>query len=106
DFFIMNNLEIVSFEAEINWRFQHPNSSNTYQLYLHCLNVISTLTDAYHETNELKYLYKAHQILLDWTYFVYTDEEENLYKWIDHSVANRTLNILYFYLSAKDVISL
>src|SRR5699024_6234542 len=32
DFFIMNNLEIVSFEAEINWRFQHPNSSNTYQL--------------------------------------------------------------------------
>ncbi|WP_176330330.1 heparinase II/III family protein [Oceanobacillus rekensis] len=102
DFFLMNSLEVISFGETIDWNYNHPNSANTYRLYIQCLNVISHLCDAYTQTDEKKYLYKAYAILLDWILFIKTDEERNRFKWVDHSVANRVMNITYFYNLAKD----
>ena len=106
DFFLMNSLEVISFGKTIDWNYNHPNSANTYRLYIQCLNVISHLCDAYIQTKDKKYLYKAYSILLDWILFIKTDQERNRFKWVDHSVANRVMNIIYFYNLAKDEIDI
>lgn len=97
EFFLMNSLEVISFGENIDWNYQHHTSANTYRLYIQCLNVVSHLCDAYTLTKDIKYLYKAYSLILEWILFIKTDEERNKYKWVDHSVANRVMNFLYFY---------
>lgn len=101
EFFLMNNLETISFDTKIEWNYSHHTSANTYQLYIQCLNVISYLCDGFAKNNDEKYLLKAYEILLDWIYFVKTDQEKNKFKWVDHTVANRVMNIIYFYNISK-----
>src|SRR5690606_3304033 len=84
----------------------HTNSANTYRLYIQCLNVISHLCDAFVETNDKKYLYKGYSILLEWIYFIKTDNVRNKFKWVDHTVANRVMNIIYFYTLANETIEI
>ena len=102
EFFFLGNLEKIKFEKEINWNYQHSNAANTYQLYIQTLNVISYLCDAYQESKDTIYLYKAYSLLLDWILYIKTDQQENKFKWVDHTVANRTLNIIYFITLAQD----
>jgi len=102
--FLMNNLDVIKFEDEIDWNYQHTASPNTYSLYMQCLNSVSLLCDAYHETNDRLYLYRSYQILLDWIHFNKTHKENNTFIWKDHPAANRVLNIIYFYSSASEVI--
>lgn len=104
--FLMNSLEIIPFQEGIDWNYTHPTSANTYRLYLQCLNIISHLSDAFIKTKKKIYLYKAYFLLLDWIYYIKTDDEKNRFKWVDHTVANRVMNIVYFYSVAKDVIDL
>lgn len=104
--FLMNSLDVISFDDKINWNYIHHTSANTYRLYLQCLNIISHLCDAFLETNENKYLYKAYSLLLNWIYYIKVDNETNRFKWVDHSVANRVMNIIYFYHVAKDKLEL
>lgn len=105
-FFLMNSLDIITFEDEIDWNYKHDTAANTYRLYIQCLNVISHLCDAFIETKEKKYILKAYSLLLNWIYFIKVDKEPNRFKWVDHSVANRVLNIIYFYHVAKHEIDL
>lgn len=70
---IMNNTfyesplyDKIEFGNKIDWGYQHSKGSNTYQLYLHSLNMISFLTDAYLVSTDVKYLEKANSILKDW----------------------------------------
>lgn len=105
-FFLMNNLDMIEFRDGIDWNYQHHVSSNTYQLYLHCLNVVSLLCDAFQETKDKVYVLKAYEILLDWANYDKTNERYNAYQWIDHSAANRTLNIIYFYHIAESTIDI
>ncbi|WP_170140651.1 heparinase II/III domain-containing protein [Oceanobacillus arenosus] len=102
DFFLISSLEVISFGSKIDWNYKHHVSANTYQLYMQCLNVISHLCDAFVLTEDKKYLYKAYSILLEWIQYIKTDEERNKFKWVDHTVANRVMNIIYFYNIAKD----
>ncbi|MBS3679336.1 heparinase II/III family protein [Ornithinibacillus massiliensis] len=106
EFFFLGNLEKIQFGTEIDWNYQHSNAANTYQLYIQTLNVISYLCDAFVETKETIYLYKAYTLLLDWILYIKTDKHENLYKWVDHTVANRTLNIIYFFNLSKNEINI
>lgn len=106
EFFFLGNLEKIQFGTEIDWNYQHSNAANTYQLYIQTLNVISYLCDAYVETKETIYLYKAYTLLLDWILYIKTDKYENKFKWVDHTVANRTLNIIYFYNLSKNEINI
>lgn len=105
-FFLMNSLDVIQFGKEIDWNYVHPNSANTYRLYIQCLNVISHLVDAYRLTNKKKYLIKAKEILWDWRDNIMNDNTQNKYKWVDHSVANRVMNIIYLYIIGHDVITL
>ena len=88
-----------------NWDYQHTISANTYQLYLHCLNIITLLTNAYIKSNKIKYLRKAYKILCSWQdYNIRNCSVKRRYVWVDHSASFRIFNILYFYLYAKDKI--
>ena len=93
---LMESLEVLKFSNKINWNYEHHNSANTYKLYIQCLNFISTLTDAYLETKEKVYLLKAYEILLSWIVYIKTDNNYNKFKWVDHTVSNRVINIIYF----------
>lgn len=96
EIFLFNSLDVIKFEGTIDWNYTHPNSANTYKLYLQCLNFISNLCDAYIKTKDRIYLLKAYEILLDWIKYIKTDESKNRFKWVDHTVANRVINIIYF----------
>lgn len=102
--FLMNSLDIIEFTDKIDWNYEHPVSANTYKLYIQCLNILGHLSDAYLETNNIKYLNKAYELLLDWIKFIRTDTTKNKYKWVDHSVANRVINIIYFYTVSKEAV--
>ena len=106
NFYLMDGLDVIQFTDTIDWNYIHPKSSNTYKLYIQCLNVISYLVDAYQLTSEKKYLFKANEILLDWINYISHDKTDNKYKWVDHSVSNRVLNIIYLYTVGHDVINL
>ncbi|MFB4473896.1 heparinase II/III family protein [Oceanobacillus caeni] len=106
EFFFLGNLDKIKFGDTIDWNYQHNNAANTYQLYIQTLNVISYLCDAYTESEEDVYLYKAYYLLLDWILYIKTDERENKFKWVDHTVASRTLTIIYFFNLSKDIIDI
>ena len=104
-FFISSALDEIIFNEDIDWEYSHINNKNTYLLYLHSLTTISYLTNAYELTNSIEYLEKAREIIYSWM------EYEKIYKsndmiWYDHTVANRTQNLLYFYIIARDKIKL
>lgn len=106
EFFFLSSLEKIKFGDTIDWNYEHNNAANTYQLYIQTLNVISYLCDGYVESKEKLYLYKAYNLLLNWIHFIKTDEQANKFKWVDHTVANRTLTMIYFFNLAKDVINI
>lgn len=111
---IMNNTfyesplyDKIEFGNKIDWGYQHSKGSNTYQLSLHSLNMISFLTDAYLVSTDVKYLEKANSILKDWqAYNISNCKVKKNYVWCDHSTSFRTINILYFYLVAHSLIEL
>ena len=105
-FYLLDGLDVIHFNETIDWNYTHPESANTYRLYLQCLNVLSHLVDAYRMTKEKKYLVKAKEILWDWIDYILHDNSKNTYKWADHSVSNRVLNIIYLYTIAHEVIKL
>ena len=96
EIFLFTSLDVIKFTDSIDWNYVHPNSANTYKLYIQCLNFVSNLCDAYVKTQKRVYLLKAYEILLDWIVYVKTDRTTNRFKWVDHTVANRVMNIIYF----------
>lgn len=106
-FFESPQLDTIEFGKKFNWDYQHSNSANTYQLYLHSLNTISFLTDAYLVSKDIKYLNKAYSILKDWQGYNKTYcKEKKIYVWSDHAATYRTINIMYFYLVANKLIKI
>ena len=97
----------IEFGNKIKWDYQHSTSANSYQIYIHSLNMISYLTDAYLVSKDIKYLKKAYSILRDWQAYnqTYCKVKKN-YVWCDHSTTFRTINILYFYLVSYDLIKI
>lgn len=107
DYFYENdNLDLVYMgKGYSDWEYQHTNSANSYQLYIHSLNVLQILTDAYIVTKNKKYLHKANKILKSWElYNIIHCREKRWFAWVDHSASNRMINIMYFYLVACKVI--
>jgi len=111
---IMNNtfyespqLDKIEFGEKIDWNYHHSKSANSYQLYLHSLNLISYLTDAYLVSKEVKYLKKAYSILEDWILYNKSQcREKKDYVWSDHATSYRTINIIYLYLVANNMIKI
>ena len=107
-FFENNEMEMVYMGDNYdNWTYKHETSANTYQLYIHSLDVITYLVDAYLINNKKKYLQKAYEILISWDkYNKEFCKKKKRFAWVDHSVSNRISNILYLYLVAYNVIDI
>lgn len=89
------------------WRYNHENSANTYQLYIHTLGVVRYLSDAYLKTQEKKYLIKAREIINSWIKYDNNKlSKKTKYVWCDHATSNRVMHIIYFYLISKSKIML
>ena len=106
-FYFYSNMDVICFDKGIDWNYNHSNSPNTYLLYLHSLRMIIFLCNAYVESEDKEYLYKAHEILTDWKKFESKRKnKQNKYLWYDHSVAARTITLIYFYSVADGIIKI
>ena len=104
DFYHSSGLDVFHLGDSINWNYKHRNSANTYQLYLHSLNLISYLCNGYEVSKNKKYLTKAKDILVQWIAFNNSKRKKSNYVWCDHSVSSRAINIIYFYNLSAGVI--
>ena len=100
-FYFGESMDVIDFSAAIEWDYKHHTNKNSYQLYLHALRPVSHLINSFEVNKDIKYLEKAKLILDDWQRYDATDHE-NMFVWYDHSTANRTQTLSYYYLIAKN----
>lgn len=55
-FHFFNSLDVIDFKEGIDWNYRHHTAPDTYQLYMHALNVLCHLLNAYEQTNDEEYL--------------------------------------------------
>lgn len=87
----------------IDWDVSATLSPNTFSLYLHSLRPVYYLTKAYIETDNKDYLDAAEKIIYSWIDYDGNTEKKNRYTWYDHTVAERTENLIYFAIAKKSV---
>lgn len=104
-YYFFKNLDVVEFKNGIDWNYQHHNSSNTYQLYLHSLEAVNHLCSYYEVNKKVDVIKKANEIILDW---INNNLRANTsrYSWYNHTVASRSLAIVYFYSLSKGVLAI
>lgn len=98
--------ETLTYNLEtFDWNVQHSSSPGTFQLYLQGLEMVRYLTSAYELTEEIDYLKLAKKFIYSWSQYG-LDElayQENAFAWGDHVMAERTINLIYFYLEATEL---
>jgi len=95
--------EAVAFDVKnLDWDMQVTSSPNTFLLWLHTLNPVYYLSNAYVQTGNSKYMDLAGEILDSWIQYDETSENKNRYIWYDHTVAVRTENLIYYALVCKN----
>lgn len=97
-------LETIEFGHKIDWDYRHYKNQNSYQLYLHSLNMVSYLVNAFEMRKDSVYLSKALSIIESWLAYEKTNHHNDMV-WYDHPTAYRTQNLVYFYCLAKGTIS-
>lgn len=97
--YLLNGLELLEYDENFDWNYQHHNSSNTYQLYIQTLNFIGYLLNAFEVTKDNKYKSRAVEIFYSW-YRFYKADTHNEMIWYDHPAAARAINLVYLSISA------
>lgn len=92
---IKTNLEPIVFNKSIDWNYQHPQSSRTYQVYLHSLNIVKDFVQMYLKTSENRYLKNASDIIKNWYKYNSEYDTKNL-AWNEHAASYRINNIIYY----------
>lgn len=82
----------------IDWNITATTSPNTFSLYLQTLRPIYYLSKAYLVTNDIRYLNYADKFVDSWTDYEQSSQNLNRYTWYDHTVAERTENLIYYYI--------
>jgi hypothetical protein len=96
--------EAIEFDAhKIDWDMQVTSSPNTFSLWLHTLNPVYYLSNAYVQTGNNKYIELAEVILNSWLQYDGKLMNKNRYTWYDHSVAVRSENLIYYALVYKNL---
>lgn len=80
----------------IDWDINATASPNTFLLYLHSLRPVFFLTKAYIEKKDANYLNSALKFIFSWRDYANSKNSHNRYTWYDHSVAERTDNLIFF----------
>ncbi|RAR42394.1 alginate lyase family protein [Paenibacillus sp. MDMC362] len=90
------NIEVYYDIDNINWDINASVSPNTFLLYLHSLRPVLFLTKAYLEKKDINYLNAALKFIFSWREYSVSETNHNRYTWYDHSVAERTENLIFF----------
>lgn len=86
----------IEIQEKIDWAM-NPYNDKTWQFYLHSLDFISHLINAYKNTNNIIYLQKSEYFIRDWIEKNFNIEDAVCeWAWKGHAVANRTMNIIAF----------
>lgn len=89
--------EVVQYDIDnINWDIEATKSPNTFSLYLHSLRPVFYLSMSYLYTNDYAFLDAADKIIRSWENYDRNNKKKNRYAWYDHSVAERTENLVLF----------
>lgn len=106
-FYFFLGADPLDFKEGIDWEYEHPHSTATYQVYLHSLDTIMYLCNQYTVTKEAQLLEKAFQILNDWLKYDNSSSKNAPPKmWYDHPASCRALTITFFYMQAKEMLPL
>lgn len=82
---------------KIDWKMD-PYNDGTWCFYLHSLDTICYLVNAYELNRNIEYIVKAKDIAKGWIKNNSTPNPSlSLYAWKDHSVANRVINLMHLY---------
>src|SRR5699024_760735 len=63
---VFGKFDPVQFDEEIDWNYKHSHSVATFQIYLHCLHFIRTLTNSYLITENAKNIKKPKNLIRKW----------------------------------------
>ena len=86
----------IKVQQEIDWAM-NPYDDKTWQFYLHSLDFINHLTNAYENTKDEVYLKKSEYFIRDWVDKNISIEHATCeWAWKGHAVANRTINLIVF----------
>ena len=106
-FYLFNGADVLDFKEGIDWEYEHPHSTATYQVYLHSLDIIDYLCNQYKKTKETYLLEKSLHILNDWLKYDNSNPKNPPEKmWYDHPAACRTITIIFFYTLANKTLTL
>ena len=106
-FYLFQGADVLDFKEGIDWEYEHPHSTATYQVYLHSLDIVNYLCNQYKKTKETYLLEKSLNILNDWMEYDKSDPKNPPEKmWYDHPAACRALTITFFYVLAKNTLTL
>jgi len=88
----------VKLSKDVTWT-EHFFNDPSWNFRLHVMDYLYTLVNAYRQTDNLRYLKRAEELILDWIsdnsdyYFLPPSD----FSWGDHSTALRLTNWLYFW---------
>jgi hypothetical protein len=100
--FLFKIWEPYSFEGSLTWT-EDPYKDKTWKFYLHCLRMVSFLTNGYEMTKDLRYLRKAEWFINSWMEHNPSPEKNvSEWAWSGHGTANRLLNLIYFWTEYKE----
>lgn len=89
---IKKGFDLIDISTGIDWDYKHNHNSNTYQTYLHSLNIIVDFINVASGDEDKKLYKKGREIILNW----YKADGENNAKWNEHAVSTRIQNIIRF----------
>lgn len=88
--------------TEIKWD-EDPFNDITWCFYLHSLDTVGYLMNAHEVEPDVAYLKKSKEIIESWINSNPSKKEQmSFYAWKDHSVANRVVNMVQFWMHYKD----
>ena len=67
----------------------------SYQLYIQSLRIAAVLMSEFEKNKDIRYLYKAEELIYSWITYVSKGTEERMV-WYDHPTANRTQVLIHF----------
>lgn len=101
ELYVHGSWPTVKFD-KIEWN-EDPYKDITWCFYLHSLDIVGYLMNAYELKPNEAYLKKSEEIIRSWIKANPSKEnQKSFYAWKDHSVANRIVNMIQFWMSYKE----
>jgi len=93
---------VVKFPTLIDW---NDNRSRSFERLIHGFTFLGCLTDAFQETNDMKYINKGLELINDWLEKHSFEKNKETMAYHDETTALRLQYFLRFYIVARNVIS-